>query len=64
MERLTTGNEFLTDNPTNEFKNDILTMADLIRNFKTLVSQKNIQERQFLVYDGKLKMEHNHQQDK
>ena len=55
IERLTAGNELLGDNPTTEIKIDVF--ADLVGNFKNLVTQKNLQERQFLIYNGKLKTE-------
>lgn len=38
-------------------------LTDLIQNFQTIIREKNIEEKQFLIYNGKLKME-NSPQDK
>jgi len=51
---LTTGHEFLTENPTTP--NKIETLEDLITNFKKISETENIKEREFFVYNGKLKM--------
>jgi len=51
----------LIENNKNLSRFDVL--EDLIRNFKAFVINKDIQERQFLIYNGKLKQE-NHSQSK
>ena len=51
FEKQTTGNELLTD--INE--NPVNTLADLLANFKNIIKEENFQERQFLVYNGKMK---------
>jgi len=35
------------------------SLEELINNFKNIIMKKGLQERQFLVYNGKLKMENN-----
>ena len=65
MERLTTGNGLLGDENNNNnasfLRFDVL--EDFISNFPNVIKLKNLQEGQFLIYNGKLKIE-NQQQDK
>ena len=70
MERVTTYNGFLGDATTNHENTEnslkIEKLGDLIANFKDISTYKNLQERQFLVYNGKLTIEkeNHHSQDK
>ena len=65
MERLTTGNGLLGDENNHHnasfLRFDVL--EDLRSNFPNVIKLKNLQEGQFLIENGKLKIE-NQQQDK
>jgi len=57
MERLTTCNGLIFDTKDEGIKWDqVDALEKLIENFKTIIEYKNLKERQFLVYNGKLKM--------
>jgi len=51
-----TGNTFPNNN-----QEKIDDLDELIRTFKIIVKENNLQERQFLIYNGKLKVEEHHQ---
>jgi len=59
MERLTTCNGLFVDSDEpdsrSSYKLDVL--EDLVMNFRDIIKRKNLQERQFLVYNAKLKIE-------
>jgi len=55
IEKLTAQNELLTEMQSNSIK--VTTLKDLVTNFKRVIQEENLQERQFLIYNGKLKME-------
>ena len=58
MERLTTYNELLGGDPSNKIE----VLEEVIGNFTNIVKDKNLQEKQFLIYNGKLKLENNQQE--
>jgi len=52
IERLTTYNEFLGGDPSKKIE----VLEEFIGNFTTIIKDRNLQEKQFLVYNGKLKL--------
>jgi len=61
IERLTTCNRLFTDYneppPESTRWTKINFLEDLITNFPTLIRERNLQEKQFLVYNGKLSLD-------
>ena len=55
MERLTTCHGLCLEFTENESK--VENLENLIDNFPSIIHEKNLQEKQFIVYNGKLKME-------
>jgi len=51
MERVVTGSMLMNDTHVNS------SLEDLITNFKSIILNRNLEERQFLIYNGKLKTE-------
>ena len=51
-----TENELVSEATNEKFK----ALTDLLLNFKKIIREKNLQERQFLIYHGKLKTDENH----
>jgi len=65
IERLTTCNGLLTENNNNSTGiAEIDNLGNFISNFSHIIKQRNLQERQFLVYNGKLKMMESNSPDK
>lgn len=64
-ERFTTQNELLAESGESHISAlKIDALQDLIVNFKSIIQEQNLQERQFLVYNGKLRMDENELQEK
>jgi len=66
VERLASSTRFFGSNPVPlqpKYEPKVAALFDLITNFKTIIKDKNLQERQFLIYNGKLRSE-THQQEK
>jgi len=60
IERITTENELLGGAKSDSNNKEIL--EEVLKGFKKIIVEKSIQERQFLVYNGKLKLEENRQE--
>jgi len=58
IERMTTRQWLVTDSNENESRSlaKIETLEDLVVNFKSIIQERNLQEKQFLIYNGKLRM--------
>jgi len=61
--RLTTDEPLLTEigNQNNFSWLQVEVLTELMTNFKLGIAEKHLQEKQFLIYNGKLKTENQHQ---